>query len=100
MKRRYLKPNKQQKQSYQPQMKSVEDISRNGLLNNKAKDELYKITKKEQGVNRDTLVYKTSRIFNFQYFKTVRSFRRGIMNGTITLNNAQETIKICYLLIK
>ena len=39
-------------------MKLVEDIFPRGLLNNEAQNELYKIIKKEEEVNRDNLFYK------------------------------------------
>ena len=77
-------------------MISVEEIFPKGLLINEAKYKLHKIIKREQEINRHNLVYKTraaknDRIFDFQHFKTIPSFGRDIMNGTIRINR----IKIC-----
>lgn len=94
-----FKPNNQKIQLYQPQMKSTEDIFLKRLLKNKAKDELYKLIKNEQEVNRNNLVYKTDDknfLIFFLNFQTILSFGRDIRIGAITLKDAEEEQILLY----
>ena len=55
-----------------------------------AKDELWKVKKIEQEINKDDLIYKAgnkkeNKTYDFPKFKTIR---RKTYNGVITLNDA------------
>ena len=57
-----------------------------------------KIVKIEKNVNRDYLIYKTGnekndKTYDFQNFKTIRSFGRKIYNNYLLLDDALEKQK-------
>ena len=57
-----------------------------------------KIVKIEKKVNRDYLIYKTGnekndKTYDFQNFKTIRSFGRKIYNNYLLLDDALEKQK-------
>ena len=65
------------------------------LVTIEARDEMEKIIKREQEINRDDLILKTgnkkkSKVYDFQKLKIIRSFGREICNGDIELNDAFE----------
>ena len=65
------------------------------LVTIEARDEMEKIIKREQEINRDDLILKTgnrkkSKAYDFQKLKIIRSFGREICNGDIELNDAFE----------
>ena len=68
------------------------------FLTEQAKDELFKTIKIEKEVDRDDSTYKVGnkkydKTYNFQKFKTIKSFGRYICNGEGTLEDAlQEEI--------
>ena len=65
------------------------------FLNEKATYELNKIVEMENKLNRDNLIsktgnYKKDKTYDFQKFKTTRSFRREIYNNDLSLDDALE----------
>ena len=64
-------------------------------LNQEATYELNKIVEMENKLNRDDFIYKTGnkkkdKIYDFQKFKTIRSFRRSIYNNDLSLYDALD----------
>ena len=71
---------------------TIEDvISKSALINDESKKELDKIKKVEDTINREKLVYKTSKnTYDFRKFQTIRTFGKGIYDGKITLEDAEK----------
>ena len=64
-------------------------------LNEKGPYELNKIVEMQYKLNRDNLIYKTgnkkkNKTYDFQMFKTLWSFGRGIYNNYLSLDDALE----------
>ena len=65
------------------------------LLNEEATCELQKIAEMENKLDSNDLIYKTGnkekdKRYNFQKFKTIRSFGKKIYNNDLLLNDALE----------
>ena len=61
------------------------------------RDKIIKIANIGQKINRDNLIYKTGnkkkdKIYDFQRFKTIRSFGRKIYNDDLLLENVLEEL--------
>ena len=71
---------------------TIEDlIPKNALNNDKAKKELDKINEIEKNVDREKLVYETSKYtYSFKYFQTRKTFGREIYEGKITIEEDNE----------
>ena len=73
------------------QTKSTEDIFPEGYDSVEIKNELNKIKEFEKKVNRDNMIYYSSKEpYYFRMFKTVRSFGDDIYNSKITINKADQ----------
>ena len=73
------------------QTKSIEEIFPEDYYSVKIKNELNKIKEHEKKVNRDYMVYYSSKEpFDFRIFKTIRSFGDDIYNSEITINEADQ----------
>ena len=78
-----LKPKKQ--------IKSIEEVFPEGYYSIEIKNELNKIKEYEKKVNRDNMVYYSSKEpFDFRIFKTIRSFGDDIYNSKITVNKVNQ----------
>ena len=76
-------------------LKSISDLFSKYFLVLEARHELNKIKETEQEINRDDLIYRTDiknkdKTYDFQKFKTIRSFGREIYSGIITLHDVLE----------
>ena len=65
------------------------------FLNEEAPCELNKIVDRENKLNRDNLIYKAGnkkkdKTYDFQKFKTIRSFGREIYKNDLSLDDALE----------
>ena len=55
------------------------------------KNEVNKIKEYDKKVNRNNIIYYSSKEpFNFNVFKTIRSFGENIYSGKITINKANQ----------
>ena len=73
------------------QTKSIEEIFPEGYDSVETKNELIKIKDYEKKVNRDNIVYYSSKeLFDLKIFKTIRSFRNDIYSSKITINEADQ----------
>ena len=60
-------------------------------ISEEAKNELSKIKETEKTVDRENWHYRTNKYtFNFQNFQSINTFGRGIQNGKITTEEADE----------
>ena len=63
-------------------IKSIEGIFPKDIRTNKIKNEIYEIKKWEESIKREDLKYKTKNYtYDFQQFKTIRSFDESIYAG-------------------
>ena len=70
---------------------TIKNIIPENILNDEAKKEIDKISEIEKTVDREKLVYRASEYtYNFQNFRTIRTFGRDIYNRDITLKEAEE----------
>ena len=70
---------------------TIKNIFPENMLNDEAKIEIDKISKREKTVDREKLAYKASEYeYSFQNFLIIRTFGRDIYNGDITLKEADE----------
>ena len=65
------------------------------FLNEEATYELNEIVEMKNKINRDDLIYKTGnkkndKAYDFQKFKTIRSFGREIYNNDLSLDDASK----------
>ena len=66
-------------------------IPKNALNNDQAKKELDKIKDIEKNVDREKLIYETNEYtYSFKNFQTIKTFGRGIYEGKITFEKANE----------
>ena len=73
------------------QTKSIEEIFLEGYDSVEIKNELNKIKEYEKKVNRDNMIYYSSKEpFDFRMFKTIRSFGDDIYSSKITINEANQ----------
>ena len=73
------------------QTKSIEEIFLEGYDSVEIKNELNKIKEYEKKVNRDNMIYYSSKEpFDFRMFKTIRSFGDDIYSSKITINEADQ----------
>ena len=73
------------------QTKSIEEIFTEGYDSVEIKNELNKIKEYEKKVNRDNMIYYSSKEpFDFRMFKTIRSFGDDIYSSKITINEANQ----------
>ena len=73
------------------QTKSIEEIFLEGYDSVEIKNELNKIKEYEKKVNRDNMIYYSSKEpFDFRIFKTIRSFGDDIYSSKITINEADQ----------
>ena len=75
--------------------KSIAFSFSKGFLNEEATYELNEIVEMENKLNRDDLIDKTGnkkkdQTYDFQKFKTIRSFGREIYNNDLSLDDALE----------
>ena len=71
------------------QTKSIEEIFPEGYDIVEIKNELNRIKEYEKKVNRDNMIYYSSKEpFDFRMFKTIRSFGDDICSSRITINEA------------
>ena len=71
------------------QTKSIEEIFPEGYDIVEIKNELNRINEYEKKVNRDNMIYYSSKEpFDFRMFKTIRSFGDDICSSKITINEA------------
>ena len=71
--------------------KSIEGIFPEGYESVEIKNEVYKIKEYEKNVNRNNMIYYLSKEpFDFNAFKTIRSFGENIYSGKITINEADQ----------
>ena len=71
------------------QTKSIEEIFPEGYDIVEIKNELNRIKEYEKKVNRDNMIYYSSKEpFDFRMFKTIRSFGDDICSSKITINEA------------
>ena len=62
-----------------------------GYENVEIKNEVNKIKEYDKKVNRNNIIYYSSKEpFNFNVFKTIRSFGENIYSGKITINEANQ----------
>ena len=60
------------------------------MRTNETKNEIYEIRKWEEVIKREDLKYETTKHrFDFQQFKTIRSFGESIYNGKINIKEAK-----------
>ena len=60
------------------------------MRTNETKNEIYEIRKWEEVIKREDLKYETTKHrFDFQQFKTIRSFGDSIYNGKINIKEAK-----------
>ena len=71
---------------------TIEDvIPKNSLNNDEAKKELDKIKEIEKNVDREKLVYETSKYtYSFKNFQTINTFATDIYEGKIAIEEADE----------
>ena len=78
--------------------KSVTNFFSKDFLNEETIYEMNKIKEGEQEINRSDLFYKIGdkiKTYDFQTFKKIRSFGKGISSGTLKLNDVlEEHIKV------
>ena len=73
------------------QTKSIEEMFLEGYDSAEIKNELNKIKEYEKKVNRDNMIYYSSKEpFDFRMFKTIRSFGDDIYSSKITINEADQ----------
>ena len=73
------------------QTKSIEEIFLEGYDSVEIKNELNKIKEYEKKVNRDNMIYYSSKEpFDFRMFKTIRSFGDDIYSSKITINEVNQ----------
>ena len=73
------------------QTKSIEEVFLEGYDSVEIKNELNKIKEYEKKVNRDNMIYYSSKEpFDFRMFKTIRSFGDDIYSSKITINEANQ----------
>ena len=73
------------------QAKSIEEIFPEGYESVEIKNELNKIIEYEKNVNRDKMIYYSSKEpFDFRIFKTIRSLGDDIYSSKITINKADQ----------
>ena len=73
------------------QTKSIKEIFPEGYDSVEIKNELNKIKEYEKKVNRDNMIYYSSKEpFDFRMFKTIRSFGDDIYSSKITINEANQ----------
>ena len=73
------------------QTKSIEEIFPEGYDSVEIKNELNKIKQYERKVNRDNMIYYSSKEpFDFRMFKTIRSFGDDIYSSKITINESDQ----------
>ena len=73
------------------QTKSIEEIFPEGYESVEIKNELNKIIEYEKNVNRDKMIYYSSKEpFDFRIFKTIRSLGDDIYSSKITINKADQ----------
>ena len=75
--------------------KSIASLFSKDFLNEEATYELNKIVKMKNKINRDDLIYKTGnkkndKAYDFQNFKTIRSFGREIYHNNLSLDDASK----------
>ena len=71
--------------------KSIKGIFPKGYESVEIKNELDKIEEYEKKVNRNNMIYYSSKEpFDFNAFKTIRSFGENIYSGKITINEADQ----------
>ena len=75
--------------------KPIASLFSKNFLNEEATFELNKIVEMENKLNRNYLIYKTGnkkkdKIYDFQKFKTIRSFGREIYNNDLPLDDVIE----------
>ena len=76
---------------------TIKNIIPENILIYQAKYELDKIKEIEKTVDRENLVYKSNNHTNkFKDFRTIKTFGRGIYNGTITLKKLIMIRVICW----
>ena len=73
------------------QTKSIKEIFQKGYYSVEIKNELNEIKEYEKKVNRDNMIYYSSKEpFDFRMFKTIRSFGDDIYSSKITINEADQ----------
>ena len=73
------------------QAKSIKGIFPEGYKSAEIKNELSKIKEYEKKVNRNNMIYYSSKKpFNFRICKTIRSFGGDIYSSKITINQADQ----------
>ena len=73
------------------QTKSIKEIFPEGYDSVEIKNELNKIKEYEKKVNRDNMIYCSSKeSFGFKIFKTIRSFGDDIYSSKITINETNQ----------
>ena len=75
--------------------KSIPSLFSKDFLNEEATYELNEIVEMKNKINRDDLIYKTGnkkndKAYDFQKFKTIRSFGREIYNNDLSLDDASK----------
>ena len=64
------------------------------ILNSEIITEQEIIRKQEQKINRTKMLYKGYRnTYDFAQFKTIKSFKAAIKNGTVMINMAEDDFK-------
>ena len=73
------------------QTKSVEGVFRKDYENVEIKNEINKIKEYEKKVNRNNMIYYSSKEpFDVKTFKTIRSYGGNICSGKITINETNK----------
>ena len=71
--------------------KSIEGIFTEGYESSEIKNKVDEIKEYEKNINRNNMIYHSSKeSFDFNVFKTIRTFDEDIYNGKITINEADQ----------
>ena len=74
------------------EIKDKDIIPESSFANDESRNELNKIKKMEESIDREKLVYKTDRhTYDFRKFNAIRTFGKDIYNGKITLEEVHES---------
>ena len=87
--------NRGEKNFLDTNQKSIASLFSNNFLNEESTYELTRIVEMENKLDRNDLIYKTGnkkkdKTYDFQKFKTIRSFGREIYNNDLSLDDSLE----------
>ena len=75
----------------QQKPKLIEGLFSKDLESSEIKNEINYRKKIEEQINRNELIYKSSKhVYDFRRFQTISSFGDGIFSGKITISEANE----------